>query len=56
MLRKTAVRRQADRHAEAASMRPQRNAAENDPRGGRAVDFLVASMRPQRNAAENFRG
>ena len=36
-----------------ASMRPQRNAAENDVLGGTATSQTYASMRPQRNAAEN---
>ncbi len=53
MLRKTEFRLERRRGVYSASMRPQRNAAENrsdksgDPTAG------CASMRPQRNAAEN---
>ena len=36
-----------------ASMRPQRNAAENDGMAARRDGGRSASMRPQRNAAEN---
>ncbi len=36
-----------------ASMRPQRNAAENDRRRSAKISEYRASMRPQRNAAEN---
>ncbi len=36
-----------------ASMRPQRNAAENDLWLGAGPGDGAASMRPQRNAAEN---
>ncbi len=38
-----------------ASMRPQRNAAENRERAPRGVPSQSASMRPQRNAAENVK-
>ncbi len=36
-----------------ASMRPQRNAAENEVSAGVMAEAVQASMRPQRNAAEN---
>ncbi len=39
-----------------ASMRPQRNAAENDPPAIFDAPPRIASMRPQRNAAENGLG
>ena len=53
MLRKTLYDRYQTGISQFASMRPQRNAAEN-----RRASFLIdrdapASMRPQRNAAEN---
>ena len=54
MLRKTGhPGSRIERHV-GASMRPQRNAAENRNfrAGGRRCD--CASMRPQRNAAENI--
>ncbi len=55
MLRKTGgVRRCAYARAD-ASMRPQRNAAENPDRMIGAHKPRIASMRPQRNAAENMR-
>ncbi len=41
----------AERHD--ASMRPQRNAAENRPWSKKSMGDPSASMRPQRNAAEN---
>ncbi len=53
MLRKTSERYQHIGLLVDASMRPQRNAAENaeiDPANSR---WDAASMRPQRNAAEN---
>ncbi len=37
-----------------ASMRPQRNAAENIEVRGKSSAQCPASMRPQRNAAENL--
>ncbi len=40
----------------AASMRPQRNAAENTETTEQATWVSGASMRPQRNAAENIVG
>ena len=54
MLRKTPKRGAGVRGEAVASMRPQRNAAEN-LRGerDRGVVRRRASMRPQRNAAEN---
>ena len=54
MLRKTRQAITRPRGAITASMRPQRNAAEN---GDTVTRFKVpdtASMRPQRNAAENM--
>ena len=54
MLRKTGAVGECPKETREASMRPQRNAAEN--RGVSARDgegFAGASMRPQRNAAEN---
>ena len=53
MLRKT-CRRAAGPGGEArASMRPQRNAAENLLQKAELRSERLASMRPQRNAAEN---
>ena len=53
MLRKTPEAISIYRLSQQASMRPQRNAAENQgvPRG--ESEGGRASMRPQRNAAEN---
>ncbi len=53
MLRKTAIERTEDVTGDHASMRPQRNAAENGVDVYGNGDARGASMRPQRNAAEN---
>ncbi len=53
MLRKTAAASRVRLPARRASMRPQRNAAENATRATPWKRLLIASMRPQRNAAEN---
>ncbi len=53
MLRKTGRHGPVDRRCRAASMRPQRNAAENGVGRRSALSAGAASMRPQRNAAEN---
>ena len=53
MLRKTDQRRVVDRPRLIASMRPQRNAAENGKIAIMSVKTTIASMRPQGNAAEN---
>ena len=56
MLRKTPRRRGGHKCNNVASMRPQRNAAENRTQTtGEAAMATEASMRPQRNAAENIR-
>ena len=54
MLRKTDQRRAVDCPGLIASMRPQRNAAENKREFLDRNNALLASMRPQRNAAENL--
>ncbi len=53
MLRKTRGREDKREFPAPASMRPQRNAAENDTLAVGATAASAASMRPQRNAAEN---
>ncbi len=53
MLRKTLIGSEAPGSSSSASMRPQRNAAENHEAGGACLPHAEASMRPQRNAAEN---
>ncbi len=53
MLRKTYGVAGDDAGDFGASMRPQRNAAENRALQGYCQTILAASMRPQRNAAEN---
>ena len=53
MLRKTTVLMPDPVRADIASMRPQRNAAENGPPTYASPAPPRASMRPQRNAAEN---
>ncbi len=53
MLRKTPGQTNGEIVASLASMRPQRNAAENQESDLRVYLGTVASMRPQRNAAEN---
>ena len=53
MLRKTKDGPEAGRRRMLASMRPQRNAAENLRFRFRLRILRAASMRPQRNAAEN---
>ncbi len=53
MLRKTGYAGSVERRTQRASMRPQRNAAENKRIGSGCCVGYVASMRPQRNAAEN---
>ena len=53
MLRKTTCRVFRIVHVAAASMRPQRNAAENLEMIADKQTYNEASMRPQRNAAEN---
>ncbi len=53
MLRKTPQGYKPVGYQEHASMRPQRNAAENEVLGGSSTAQTYASMRPQRNAAEN---
>ncbi len=53
MLRKTANASATMSRAHAASMRPQRNAAENENMNTETETEREASMRPQRNAAEN---
>ena len=53
MLRKTAILLGYFRVVVPASMRPQRNAAENGDPISSCVIYWRASMRPQRNAAEN---
>ena len=54
MLRKTARKARTASPAPAASMRPQRNAAENLGEFSLSLADDRASMRPQRNAAENI--
>ena len=56
MLRKTLFLVFPFTRVQSASMRPQRNAAENHGNRGRNQPGMVASMRPQRNAAENESG
>ena len=53
MLRKTSAPDYVGRVYEIASMRPQRNAAENPSGAITQGASQMASMRPQRNAAEN---
>ncbi len=53
MLRKTLVRNARYAAYQTASMRPQRNAAENILSDPLWPADGIASMRPQRNAAEN---
>ncbi len=53
MLRKTVTDSRSTSGAVGASMRPQRNAAENGGLSRYDGAYDVASMRPQRNAAEN---
>ncbi len=53
MLRKTRSRQLISEIVSTASMRPQRNAAENEDTKMSTEYYLFASMRPQRNAAEN---
>ena len=53
MLRKTIVGGGDTYSLAAASMRPQRNAAENVFWNSSRQGQILASMRPQRNAAEN---
>ena len=53
MLRKTAPAAPVVSLHSGASMRPQRNAAENQCCRAVAAGRSAASMRPQRNAAEN---
>ncbi len=53
MLRKTLGVEFGARIVPGASMRPQRNAAENTAFGRGSGSWKKASMRPQRNAAEN---
>ena len=55
MLRKTGAQSEQGAVKDNASMRPQRNAAENVSPELLAAIAWVASMRPQRNAAENPR-
>ncbi len=55
MLRKTRTEKSGLRLGKCASMRPQRNAAENPGFARGAKLRPLASMRPQRNAAENVR-
>ncbi len=54
MLRKTADHLHQRTQLSPASMRPQRNAAENFLDAVFPLHRIEASMRPQRNAAENF--
>ncbi len=54
MLRKTLGRPRFGGRGEHASMRPQRNAAENHGAHPALGAAEHASMRPQRNAAENY--
>ncbi len=54
MLRKTTPPRQRPAGVSPASMRPQRNAAENKAFRADRLKPYYASMRPQRNAAENY--
>ncbi len=55
MLRKTRGGARGINLTQLASMRPQRNAAENVDFGTWVMYQSCASMRPQRNAAENGR-
>ena len=54
MLRKTLAATADTKAEDAASMRPQRNAAENHLSAVHSGRVIRASMRPQRNAAENY--
>ncbi len=54
MLRKTGSVGEGSAGECRASMRPQRNAAENGSAGRAGAAGYDASMRPQRNAAENL--
>ena len=54
MLRKTGRKSEGHLESGTASMRPQRNAAENKESRVLVWDPEDASMRPQRNAAENI--
>ena len=56
MLRKTTFMIADPQNLLNASMRPQRNAAENFLHNPHATTLALASMRPQRNAAENGLG
>ena len=56
MLRKTRGMQAGQHLAATASMRPQRNAAENKVAESGHAGRAQASMRPQRNAAENLWG
>ncbi len=53
MLRITSIAEIYENRARRASMRPQRNAADNLRVASDDFCYTVASMRPQRNAADN---